>query len=74
MGDLYCCDANPPRKEKARILEAASEGEDCRCDVGVYGIYGEQADNGCLWSIVDEPVMCQPSPVAMKPRMQCIPS
>lgn len=36
-------------------METSGQGEDCRCEVGVDGIRGDEADHNRLRGVVDEP-------------------
>jgi len=53
LANTYRCDAYPTWKEETTIAEPAYEREGARCDVGIYGVNGEEADDGCLRGVVD---------------------
>ena len=55
MLDTYRCNAYPSGKKEATVSKPANEGEHARGKVGIDGVYGEEADNGRLGSIVDQP-------------------
>lgn len=54
-GGAYAGNAYPSRQQLPRVFAPAGEIEDPGCYVGVYGVYGEEADEGCLGGVVDEP-------------------
>lgn len=50
-----CCDADPAGKQQTRILEPATEGKGREGEVGVYHVDSEEANDGSLRGIIDEP-------------------
>lgn len=55
QGVMYGTDGDPGGKEEPQIMEGSKQLERGVCHVKVDGIDRQQADNGCLWSVVDEP-------------------
>lgn len=54
-GGTYACYADPSWEELSRVFAAAGEVEDPGGCVGVYGVYGEEAHEGCLGGIMQKP-------------------
>ena len=54
-GRGYAGNDYPGWEELAWVFAAAGEVEDPGGYVGVYRVYREEADEGCLWGVMDEP-------------------